>query len=134
MMPQNQALQYIVKWPNNSIASRTTYEQMVKPIIYPDYDPATFQTIKPTNSFYNEMDYWFYVNFKETKSYQIWKAGLQFLVDNIDEKYTYKEMGQPMGFVGFLSPFYYLGPASYVDTGVNNFARFEIPPVEHKAE
>lgn len=134
MMPQNQALQYIVKWPNNSIASRTTYEQMVKPIIYPDYDPATFQTIKPTNSFYNEMDYWFYVNFKETKSYQIWKAGLQFLVDNIDEKYTYKEMGQPMGFVGFLSPFYYLGPATYLDTGVNNFARFEIQPTEHKFE
>lgn len=131
MMPQNQSLQYILRWPNNSIASRTAYEQMVKPIIYPDYDPATFQTIKPTNSFYNEMDYWFYVNFKETKSYQIWKAGLQFLVDNIDEQYTYKEMGQPMGFVGFISPFYYLGPAAYTDTGINNYARFDIPPAEH---
>jgi hypothetical protein len=131
MLPQNQSLQHLVKWPNNSIAARTTYEQVVKPILYPDYDPATFQTIKPTNSFYNEMDYWFYVNFKETRAYQIWKAGLKFLVDNIDQKYMYKEMGEPMGFVGFLSPFYYLGPATYVDTGVNNYARFDQPPTEN---
>jgi hypothetical protein len=77
------------------------------------------------------MDYWFYVNFKETRAYQIWKAGLKFLVDNIDQKYMYKEMGEPMGFVGFLSPFYYLGPATYVDTGVNNYARFDQPPTEN---
>ena len=129
-MPQNKPLQFVVKWPNNSIANRTTYEQMVKPLIYPDYDPATFQVIKPSNSFYNEMDYWFYVNFQETQVYKTWQAGLNLLVNSIDEKYFNKEMGKPVGFVGFVSPFYYLGPSVYASTGINDYARFDQAPVE----
>ena len=124
MLPQNKFLQYLVRWPNHSIAHRTAYEQMVKPLIYPDYDPATFQVAKPTNSFYNEMDHWFYVNFKETRAFQVWQAGLELLVKNIDAKYFNSELGRPVGFVGFLSPFYCLGPADYQDTGVNNFSKF----------
>jgi hypothetical protein len=97
---------------------------MVKPLIYPDYDPATFQVAKPTNSFYNEMDHWFYINFKETRAFQVWQAGLDLLVKNIDAKYFNSELGRPVGFVGFLSPFYCLGAADYQDTGVNNFSKF----------
>lgn len=124
MLPQNKFLQYLVQWPNYSIAHRTAYEQMVKPLIYPDYDPATFQVAKPSNSFYNEMDHLFYVNFKETRAFQVWQAGLDLLVKNIDAKYFNSELGRPVGFVGFLSPFYCLGPADYQDTGVNNFLKF----------
>ena len=32
MLPQNKFLQYLVRWPNHSIAHRTAYEQMVKQI------------------------------------------------------------------------------------------------------
>jgi hypothetical protein len=124
MLPQNKFLQYLVRWPNHSIANRTAYEQMVKPLIYPDYDPATFQVAKPTNSFYNEMDFWFYSNFKDTDAYRAWQAGLKLLVSHIDDKYFNKQMGAPVGFVGFLSPFYCLGPADYQDTGINNFNKF----------
>jgi len=124
MLPQNKFLQYLVRWPNYSIAHRTAYEQMVKPLIYPDYDPATFQVAKPSNSFYNEMDHWFYVNFKETRAFQVWQAGLDLLVKHIDAKFFNSELGRPVGFVGFLSPFYCLGPADYQDTGVNNFSKF----------
>lgn len=123
-LPQNKYLQHLARWPNYSFAQRTTFEHIIKPLIYPDYDPATFQTSKPTNSFYNEMDHWFYTNFKETRAYQVWQAGLKYLVDNIDEKYFNKEMGRPVGFVGFISPFYYLGDASYVSTGINDHHRF----------
>jgi hypothetical protein len=123
-LPQNKHLQYLVRWPNYSIAHRTAYEQMVKPLIYPDYDPATFQTSKPTNSFYNEMDYWFYANFKETQAYQIQKAGLDLLVNTIDPKYFNNELGKPVGFVGFLSPFYCLGEADYQSAGNNEFYKF----------
>ena len=127
--PQNQYLQYLVRWPNHSIAHRTAYEAMVKPLIYPDYNPSTFQTAKPTNSFYNEMDHWFYTNFQETKLYQQWQAGLKLLVDSIDPKFFNYELGQPVGFVGFLSPFYCLGPATqtaktYQDFGVPTKERF----------
>ena len=123
-MPQNKGLQYLVRWPNYSIAHRTTYEQVIKPLIYPDYDPTTFQVSKPTNSFYNEMDHWFYTNFTDTEVYKVWQAGLNLLVDKIDPKFFNNEMGRPVGFVGFLSPFYYLGPADFESTGSNDHFKF----------
>jgi len=123
-LPANKHLQYLVRWPNYSIAHRSAYEQVVKPLIYPDYDPATFQTSKPTNSFYNEMDYWFYHNFQNTAAFRIQEAGQNLLVKTIDPKYFNNELGRPVGFVGFLSPFYCLGSADYHDTGINNHYKF----------
>ena len=70
------------------------------------------------------MDFWFYTNFKETEAYKKWQAGLDFLVKNIDIKYFNTELGRPVGFVGFLSPFYDLGPADYISTGINEHHKF----------
>jgi hypothetical protein len=117
-------MQYVCRWPNYSYTHRTTYEHLIKPLIYPDYNQETFQTSKPTNSFYNEMDYWFYTNFRDTVQYQRWQAGLEHLVNTIDNKFFNKEMGRPVGFVGFLSPFYYLGEADFESSGINNHLRF----------
>ena len=123
-LPHNKYLQHLARWPNHSFAQRTTFEHIIKPLLYPDYDPATFQTSKPTNSFYNEMDHWFYTNFQHTQAYRAWQAGLKYLVDNIDAKYFNYEMGRPVGFVGFISPFYYLGDAAYVSSGINDYFKF----------
>jgi len=123
-LPSNTYLQHLARWPNHSFAQRTTFEHIIKPLLYPDYDPATFQTSKPTNSFYNEMDHWFYTNFQGTHTWNVWQAGLKHLVDSIDPKYFNNELGRPVGFVGFISPFYYLGDATYQDTGINNHLRF----------
>ena len=123
-LPQNKHLQYLISWPNYSIARRTAYEQLVKPLLYPNYDPATFQVSKPTNSFYNEMDHWFYTNFKETNAYHVWTAGLAYLINNIDAKYFNTELGRPVGFVGFISPFYYLGDANYIGSATNDYFKF----------
>jgi hypothetical protein len=120
----NKYLQHLVRWPNHSFAQRTTFEHIVKPLIYPDYDPTTFQTSKPTNSFYNEMDYWFYTNFQDTHAYQAWQAGHKLLTDSIDAKYFNYEMGRAVGFVGFISPFYELGEAEFKDTGRNVHFKF----------
>jgi hypothetical protein len=111
-MPHNQHLRHLVNEqdPNR----RTAYEWIAKSIIYPDYDLQTWQTSKPTNSFHNEMDYWFYTNFKETNLYSVWEKGLEFLVDKIDSKYFYTQFGKPMGFGTNTSPFYYIGPAASI--------------------
>jgi hypothetical protein len=124
-LPHNQYLQHLARWPNYSFSQRTTFEHIVKPLIYPDYDPTTFQTSKPTNSFYNEMDQWFYQNFQDTRAFQVWQAGLKYLVEHIDPKYFNNEMGRPVGFVGFISPFYYLGDASFKDSGINAHLRLQ---------
>jgi hypothetical protein len=118
-LPSNVGLQHLARWPNYSFSQRTAFENIVKPLIYPDYDHTTFQTSKPTNSFYNEMDFWFYTNFAETHAYKVWKAGLKYLVDNVDKKYFNYEIGQPVGFISFISPFYYLGDARFIDPGTN---------------
>ena len=57
------------------------------------------------------MDYWFYKNFQTTPAYSIWQAGLNLLVNSIDNKFFNKEFGKAVGFVGFLSPFYFVGDA-----------------------
>lgn len=123
-LPSNTYLQHLARWPNYSFAQRTTFEHIIKPLLYPDYDPTTFQTSKPTNSFYNEMDHWFYTNFQDTHVYRVWQAGLKHLVDNIDKKFFNLELGRPVGFVGFISPFYYLGDAAFQDSGINTHFKF----------
>ena len=112
-MPQNGSLRHVVRWPNMGISQRSAYEQIVKPIIYPDYDPDTWQTTKPTNNFYNEMDYWFHKNLKDTDLYRTWEAGIKFLTDKIDTKYLAYENGKPVGLIGFMGPLYYLGKSTY---------------------
>jgi hypothetical protein len=109
-MPENQSLKHLVQYPI-SLSNRTAYETMIKALIYPDYDHQTWQTSKPTNSFYNEMDYWFYKNFKDTKLYSTWEDGLQFLIDKIDSKYLIFKSGRPTGLQFNYSLFYHLGSA-----------------------
>jgi hypothetical protein len=111
-MDQNSHLYNLLQWPNNSISQRTAYEQIVKSIIYPDYDMETWQTSKPTNSFYNEMDNWFYINFRDTNLYQAWEAGLQLLTDKIDSKYFLYELEKPVGLKQMFSPHYYVGDST----------------------
>jgi hypothetical protein len=111
-IPHNINLRHLVRWPNHGIAQRSAYEQIIKPIIYPDYDPETWQTTKPTNNFYNEMDHWFHANLKGTSLYNTWEAGIEFLKNKIDHKYLVHECGKPVGLIGFVSPLYYLGKST----------------------
>jgi len=115
-LPQNQHLLHLVKLLSvgNVVAHRTTYEHIAKSIIYPDYDLATWQTNKPTNSFYNEMDTWFYKNFRETRLYSAWEAGLAYLVNKIDPALLAYELGQAVGLKHQNSHFYHLGAAKSV--------------------
>lgn len=108
----NSQLKNLLEWPNYSISKRTAYESLVKSIIYPDYDQETWQTAKPTDSFYNEMDTWFYTNFAETKLYTAWLRGLEFLVDKIDPKFFTFRHNRPVGFIPMNSPLYYIGTST----------------------
>jgi hypothetical protein len=119
LSPMAQHLQFLVRWPNHSVAQRGAYEQLTKPLIYPDYDPTTWQTVKSTNNFYSEMTWWFFKNFKDTRFYNVWEAGLAHMVRSIDPKFLTFELGRAVGFVGFMDKFYDLGPSTYVNTDIN---------------
>jgi hypothetical protein len=131
-MPQNYNFQSAVRYPNNTFANRNLYERLVKTIIYPDYDPSTFQVNKPTNNVYNEMDFWFHQNFVGTKMYNIWEAGIDYLLDNINDcfvdKNTSKNPYNPtstersIDLRVFNSMFYYLGDSSIPDSKIPHTA------------
>ena len=123
-MPHNLNMRYLTEHSTlTSIEKRTTYEHLVKSIIYPDYDLSTWQTAKPRNSFYNEMDHWFYTNCRDTSLYSVWEAGLQYLVDKVESKFMNINDNIPVGFRSFVSPYYYLGPS----TGINKSVPFVNP-------
>jgi hypothetical protein len=84
---------------------------------------------KPATNFYSEMDHWFYSQFQDHKLYRSWKAGINFVENNINEKYFNQEFGRRVGFVGFLSPFYYVGDVqanepTYLKISSNTHDRF----------
>ena len=108
-LPQNNKLQSALHWPNSSFATRSLYEQLVRNIIYDQYDSSTFQTLKPTNNIYNEMDHWFHANMKGTKMYATWQAGIDYLINNLDSKYIMDLQGRPANIMTYTSPLYYFG-------------------------
>ena len=107
--PVNHRFQNALQWPNNNFSNRTMYEQVVRNIVYPDYDPATFQTVKPTNNIYNEMDFWFHTNFKDTKMYNVWQAGVQHVLSNLNGQYVNNYEGRVANIHQYLSPLYCFG-------------------------
>jgi hypothetical protein len=119
MSPAAKHLQFLIRWPNHSVAQRQVYEQLAKSLIYPDYDPTTWQATKGTNNFYSEMTWWFFKNFKDTRFYQVWEAGLAHMVKSIDPKFFTYEQGRAVGFVGFMDQFYDLGPTDYVNNDIH---------------
>lgn len=108
-MPQNQYLRHLVSGVRSGAAQRTSYEWVVKSIIYPDYDLQTWQTSKPTNSFYNEMDHWFHVNLAKTPYYNVWESGIKYIVDKIDPKFLEFQLNRAVGLICNSSSLYYLG-------------------------
>ena len=107
--PGHYNMQNLLHWPNTNFSGRTVYEQVVKSIIYPTYDLQTFQTFKPTNNIWNEMDYWFHHNFKNTRPYQVWQAGVDFVIENINPRHVASVHGRPTHIILFDSPLYCFG-------------------------
>lgn len=107
--PENYKMQNLLHWPNNNFAFRSVYEQLIKLIIYPDYDSSTFQTVKATNNIWNEMDHWFHTNFKNTRLDQVWRAGITHVIENLDSKYVGYTDGIARDLMVFDTPYYYFG-------------------------
>ena len=118
-MPAHYQFQRTLHWPNIDFAARNLYEQLVKAIVYPDYDPNTFQVVKPSNNIFNEQGTWFHVNFKNTKAYNVWEAAINHLVTNLHESYIKTDLhGRKSNVQEFMSPFYYIGDSNIPETGV----------------
>jgi hypothetical protein len=134
-MPQNSGFKYLACWPNSNYALRTHLEQLIKPIIYPDYDFNTFQVAKSSNIFRAEMDTWFLKNMQDTSIFQVWEAGVKHVIENVHPRYL---ENTDQGLKQYVSPLYYVGDekqtAPGIDTGASNTiteARNETYPIVH---
>jgi hypothetical protein len=116
-LPEHHRFQSAVRWPNNDHYNRTTYESLVRAIVYPDYDFNTFQVAKPTTGIRAEMDNWFFQNFIDTKQYQIWQAGVDYMSNNLDARYVSRTLdGQIKDIKQYISPMYYIGDSNIVNS------------------
>jgi hypothetical protein len=118
-MPQNSAFKYLARWPNSNYALRTHLEQLIKPIIYPDYDFNTFQVAKSSNIFNAEMDTWFLKNMKDTQVFQVWEAGVKHVIENLHPKYL---ENNNQGLRQYVSPLYYIGDETITSFGIDTGA------------
>lgn len=99
----NPVLKYLLSWGHTSYSNRTAYEQIVKSIIYPRYNFATFQVDKPTNTVTCEWDDWFFQEHSQSAAYHNWSQGIAWVERNIDPKFLkYGFTGRFEGFGGFI--------------------------------
>jgi len=110
--PAHNNMQNVLHWPNSNFSGRTIYEQIVKAVIYPEYDLSTFQTNKPTNNIWNEMDFWFHHNFAGTKPYQVWESGIDYLLKNLNKEFVEHVHGVAKNIMIFDSPLYCFGDSN----------------------
>ena len=111
-LPVHHNLSYTLKWPNQDYSTRTFREQMLKPIIYPDYDFHTFQTAKSTNAIRAEMDNWFFTNFADTDLYRTWEAGVDYLSTSLNSRYFRYHQNNIVDIKQYQTPFYYIGDST----------------------
>jgi hypothetical protein len=105
----NSALKSILHWPNLDYQKRSAYEIIVKSIIYPTWDLNTFQCAKTTSPVYSEWDAWFFHHYKNTKIYECWHKGIEYVQSNVDQKYLkYNFDNQFDGFIGMINEHFYL--------------------------
>ena len=91
-------------------AVRSTYENLIRKLIYPTWDINKFQVAKPSSVFHCEYDDWFFQRYEGLAPVDIWKEGLEYVGKNIESKYLAIDVGGQLdNFVGFISPFYKLG-------------------------
>jgi hypothetical protein len=103
----------LVDWTDSSGHNKSELNLILKSIIYPNWHPGRFQADKSTSTTTAELDTWFFKDYNYTRYFQSWQSGLTNIAKAVDIKYHQKsaKANKFEGWVGFISPFYLLGPA-----------------------
>lgn len=106
---------WLVDWDkrkqNKSRQNKQKLDDLIRSIVYPDWNPNRFQAYKSSNLVWNENDQWFFTHFRHTRYFQSWISGVTHLESSIDKKFQEHSAvnGRFEGWVGFVSRFYCLG-------------------------
>jgi len=61
---------------------RSVHERVLRPLLYSTWHSSYWQANKSTLDWYSEIDNWFLKDFKNSKEYGIWDAGLRYVKEN----------------------------------------------------
>ena len=106
----------LIDWDKKSLENKIEYDKIVKSIIYPSWDSSIFQADKPSSIVWSEYDAWMFKDMGNYRYYKSWDHGLRSVKNSINPKYYQIGPGGRFdGWIGFVSPFYKLGPAYKLD-------------------
>jgi hypothetical protein len=71
------------------------HEPMLRNIIYSTWNDMWYQADKTILDFRTEYADWFFVNYSDSKSYQVWDSGLQSILKMIHKFVVFNDNGQP---------------------------------------
>ena len=110
---------YLIDWSKRSLRTadqKKSYDNIVKNVIYPDWNPAKFQAGKTISMVKSGIDHWMFQHYNNYRYLQSWQHGLTSIMQAVDKKYhQLNASGEFVGWTGFVSPFYRLG-SIHVDT------------------
>ncbi len=76
---------------------------------YTAWNLNTFQCAKTTSTVYSEWDSWFFEHYKNTKIYDCWHKGIEYIESHVDQRYLkYTFDNQFDGFIGMINGHFYL--------------------------
>lgn len=64
---------------------RTVHERVLRPLLYSNWKDSYWQSEKSTLDWYSEIDNWFLRDYKDTKEFRIWKAGLDHVTTHASD-------------------------------------------------
>lgn len=106
----------LIDWVDPRGKNKTLYDNIARGIIHPEWDTTIFQVTKPSNMVFNEYDTWMFKSLQPYRYYQSWENGLTSIKAVVDPKYFQpNKTGRFEGWIGFISPFYKLGPAKTIN-------------------
>lgn len=105
--PEKQELWRIERLYSGTMV-RLIHERILRPLLYTTWDDKWYQADKAIKDWYSEFDEWFFDHYTDTKTFYIWKEGIDFLSQHLTPHIKY-EGDKPDG----LQPFhkrYKIGP------------------------
>lgn len=93
------------------------WDQIVRPIIYPDYcRMRTFQAKKSGHSIYDEIDDWM-LEHSNLRFMQSWLSGVNNVLQSIGDSFLDRRDGDVTGLNGFVDGVYFLGKIHPISLG-----------------
>ena len=83
---------------------RTVHERVLRPLLYSNWKESYWQSEKSTLDWYSEIDNWFLRDYKDTKEFRIWKAGLDHVTKYASD-WVSTDLSNP-GLKGFIKHYW----------------------------